>query len=81
MLMECPNKCGVTFERRALDRHISDECSKRSMHCPHCSDVISAKEADQHNNECPAIELPCPNECGEKMRRDQVREKAGRTMG
>ncbi|XP_075246294.1 TNF receptor-associated factor 4-like [Convolutriloba macropyga] len=70
--MECPNKCGDTFERRHLDTHISDVCLKRVLHCPHCSDIVPAQEMDLHEKECPSVKRPCPNDCGAKRTKAEM---------
>ena len=73
MPMECPNKCGETFERRQLDTHISSECAKRVTHCEHCFEIVPAQQMELHEKECPSVKRPCPNDCGVMRNKEEVR--------
>ena len=33
---ECPNGCGIRFEKRFMDKHQSEDCSKRTVVCEFC---------------------------------------------
>ena len=52
--------------RSELDAHLQHECRNRRYKCPQCNEKGRYFEmTTNHLIECPAQELPCPNECGE----------------
>jgi len=34
--IDCPNGCGAKFERRFMNKHQNEDCSKRTMICEFC---------------------------------------------
>ena len=38
--IECPNKCGVTLERKEMELHTSKECPKRKVTCEFCQGSV-----------------------------------------
>lgn len=39
--IDCPNECGVKFERRFMDKHKKDDCAKRTTICEFCKKIFS----------------------------------------
>ncbi len=36
ILIDCPNGCGTKFERRFINKHQNEDCSKRTIPCEFC---------------------------------------------
>ncbi len=59
----CTNGCDDEVQRCEMDEHLETECSLRLHKCPHCSKEGTYKDIeDSHTDECPMIEITCPNE-------------------
>ncbi|XP_065886254.1 TNF receptor-associated factor 5-like [Dysidea avara] len=61
----CAKKCGVSRERKNIDRHLKTECDLRSQYCQYCSKEVVHKEMSGHVAECPIFPLDCPNGCSQ----------------
>ena len=72
--MDCPNACGAHFEKRFLEAHVNDDCTKRMVVCEFCDKKIFYKDEIAHMNACVKFPVPCPNGC--KLT-DIPREKVG----
>ena len=71
--LACPNSCGETVAREAVQSHLTNSCIRRTSYCKHCQiegplDFITEK----HLEVCPKMLLPCPNHCtvGKILRED-----------
>lgn len=40
--IECPNGCGMKFERRFTAKHQTDDCAKRTTICEFCKKTFSS---------------------------------------
>ena len=81
--------CGENLNRGKLTKHLHDECLKRAYECEHCGKkdtymaitgenrVISQKgkvpNEKGHYAKCPEYITNCPNMCGEKMKRKEIK--------
>ncbi|XP_064653213.1 TNF receptor-associated factor 4-like [Lineus longissimus] len=63
VIISCPNACGVDFEKRFLDKHLNDDCTRRKVPCDYCGTCIYVDEEVDHLNECPKFPVTCPNGC------------------
>jgi TNF receptor-associated factor 4 len=36
VLIDCPNGCGVRFEKRFMTKHQAEDCPKRQVVCEFC---------------------------------------------
>ena len=45
-LTPCPNECSAILRRRSIERHLSKDCVRRSLPCPHCGADISLQEKE-----------------------------------
>ena len=62
--VNCPNDCGVAYQRRYLMCHVNAECPRRKVNCQYCHDTGEHQFIEsQHKEECPKLPLPCPNNC------------------
>uniref|UniRef100_A0A1B6FZK8 TNF receptor-associated factor 4 n=1 Tax=Cuerna arida TaxID=1464854 RepID=A0A1B6FZK8_9HEMI len=59
----CENKCGMKLQRRLLNRHKSNECSKRLVNCRYCTLSYVADTLQTHHAACARAPVPCPNRC------------------
>ncbi|KAI0239492.1 TNF receptor-associated factor 4 [Lamellibrachia satsuma] len=59
----CENKCGAKLERRFLNNHMSSECHKRTVPCPHCKKQFVFETLQNHFYRCPRFPVSCPNRC------------------
>ncbi|XP_033628157.1 TNF receptor-associated factor 5-like [Asterias rubens] len=61
--VDCPNSCGAHFEKRFLEAHVNDDCTKRMVTCEFCDKKIFYKDEIAHMNACKKFPVPCPNGC------------------
>ncbi|XP_041456126.1 TNF receptor-associated factor 5-like [Lytechinus variegatus] len=61
--VECPNVCGAHFDKRFLETHLEDDCTKRMVQCEFCQKKIFFKDEIAHMNACQNFPVPCPNGC------------------
>lgn len=61
--VECPNECGAKFEKRFLEGHVSEDCTKRMVQCEFCDTCVFYKDEIAHMNACKRFPVPCPNGC------------------
>ena len=40
--IECSNGCGARFERRFMDKHLNEDCAKRTIECEFCKRKCAA---------------------------------------
>uniref|UniRef100_A0A7E4W4J1 RING-type E3 ubiquitin transferase n=1 Tax=Panagrellus redivivus TaxID=6233 RepID=A0A7E4W4J1_PANRE len=64
----CPNGCGTLIAKGDLDRHIAEDCLKRSTVCEYCKKSIPFKTVKNHLKACPEAIIDCPNGCDLKGR-------------
>ncbi|KER29060.1 MATH domain protein [Opisthorchis viverrini] len=62
-VITCPNDCGVEFEQRYLETHVSNDCPKRSKKCKFCDASLIAANELKHIGVCPRFPVTCPNDC------------------
>ena len=81
--------CGENLNRGQLTKHLAQECLKRAYECEHCGKrdtyiaitgenrVISQKgkvpNEKGHYAKCPEYITNCPNMCGKKMKRKEIK--------
>jgi hypothetical protein len=70
----CPNKCGEKGTRIVIDAHMSEECPFRTVKCDYCQWEDKVNELPEHTTFCPALPVPCPDECGQSVPRDMLDE-------
>ena len=65
--VRCRNDgCGVTVERRFLEKHETEECVRRPTRCSHCDNFEAAYEEVQgHWKVCKRFPVSCPSRCSE----------------
>ena len=66
--VDCSNGCGESLERRHLSNHIDTECPCSNITCQYCA-ITGERQfiKGQHQQQCPKLPLPCPNECDIEM--------------
>ncbi|GIQ84555.1 hypothetical protein KIPB_006072 [Kipferlia bialata] len=69
--VKCP-KCHVEVGRHQLGQHLKSMCPEREVACPHCQTLCLVKNAQKHLTQCQEYSVPCPNDCGEKIRRKHL---------
>ena len=42
-LTNCTNSCGAEFEKRFLEKHMKEDCPRRSITCDFCMTKVSSK--------------------------------------
>ena len=63
VLVECPLKCGIVFERETTEQHNREVCPLRMIECQYCKEEIQVNREKQHVGECvnhPDTEVLCP---------------------
>ena len=62
--VECPLKCGESFQRLDLEKHQSNECVKRPFSCQYCDHKSThEKVVNDHWPKCQHFPKVCPNKC------------------
>ena len=71
--VECIH-CPRPFQRRYVNAHQTEECPQRPFTCKYCNDYESTHEdvVTNHWPKCHFHPVPCPNECGENPKRQQL---------
>ena len=61
--VECPNGCEISnLAKKDLEVHLESQCPKRNYTCPHCDkDGEHNEMTTTHLEECPDMEVKCPN--------------------
>ncbi|CAF1011313.1 unnamed protein product [Rotaria sordida] len=73
ILIDCLNECGAKFERRFLNKHQNEDCTKRTITCEFCKTSILFENEISHLNICPEFKIPCPNQCStQEFSRQQI---------
>ena len=71
----CPRACGVDLERRFVQKHLDEDCTKRGVKCEFCLSEIAFEDEIDHYNTCGKFRVPCPNGCKMKeIPREQVEQ-------
>ena len=80
-LLPCPNQCKKDEEilkllRKDIEKHKKKECPRRQYECSHCNETGEYQErTTTHLEECPNIEIPCPNDgCSKLVKRCDMSE-------
>ena len=75
-IVNCPNDCGIAYQRRYLTIHVETECPCRKVDCQYCHDTGEHQFIEgQHKDECPKFPLPCPYKCEiGTIPRDEMKE-------
>ncbi len=70
----CIHNCGAKLQRRYIQIHQTELCSKRPFSCEHCHDFDSTfiDVAECHWPVCGSFRVPCPNECGSHPQRQNL---------
>ena len=68
--IHCKEKC----ERRVILDHEQNSCLQRPFRCTCCDEYESTFEdvTTTHTSVCPDLLLPCPNDCGESLKRKEI---------
>ncbi|XP_067125094.1 TNF receptor-associated factor 4-like [Centruroides vittatus] len=59
----CENKCGTKVQRRFMNNHRLNDCTKRLVPCRYCQKEFVFDTLQNHTAKCPRYPLPCPNRC------------------
>ena len=73
-IIPCLNECGKNGTRTVIDAHMSEECPFRTVKCDYCQWEDKADTLPEHTTFCPALPVPCPDECGQSVPRDMLDE-------
>ncbi len=72
-VIECPKKCGDSYERRFHETHITEDCARRMVDCQYCKKEIKHEQLEEHYRACTNFPLDCPNGCSKiKYPREEV---------
>ena len=71
--VECQH-CTHPIQRRYINAHQIEECPQRPFACNYCSDYESTYKdvVTNHWLKCPFHPVPCPNKCGENLKRQNL---------
>jgi len=61
--LECPNGCGIRYEKRFIPKHQADDCPKRTVSCEFCKQDLIFEDEIPHLTSCSEFRIPCPNQC------------------
>ena len=66
--------CHEYFQRRHVNAHETESCPQRPFSCDHCEDYGSVYEdvVNNHWPVCKCYPVPCPNECGVSLERQNM---------
>uniref|UniRef100_A0A5K3EX78 TNF receptor-associated factor n=1 Tax=Mesocestoides corti TaxID=53468 RepID=A0A5K3EX78_MESCO len=65
-LVTCIYNCGVEFEVRYMEQHVTSDCPRRPVVCQFCQEKIEMHEQSSHMETCKRFPIPCPNGCKKK---------------
>ena len=67
--------CSESHQRRHINHHQSEVCSKRPFICKHCKDYKSTFEdvTTNHWSVCGCYLVPCSNKCGAVLQRQNIK--------
>ena len=67
--------CCEYFQRRNVYAHEKESCPQRPFSCGYCEDYSSVYEdvVNSHWPICKCFPVPCPNECGARLERQNVK--------
>ena len=78
-LVPCTNKCKdhnddiIHFMRKALNKHLKNDCPNRDYKCEYCGEKGTYAHITQvHDKICELKILPCPNKCSKTMPRQDI---------
>uniref|UniRef100_A0A8C2FZ31 TNF receptor-associated factor n=1 Tax=Cyprinus carpio TaxID=7962 RepID=A0A8C2FZ31_CYPCA len=76
--IRCSNVgCNDTVLRRSLQEHQRNVCSFRLESCLHCRQPFLTSQLQAHQKtSCPDIQVPCPNNCPQMIRRHKLQAHA-----
>ncbi|XP_066911274.1 TNF receptor-associated factor 6-like isoform X2 [Clytia hemisphaerica] len=70
----CTNKCGKDVQRVHLKDHLDNDCVRRVIECEYCNIKIVYSRVVEHNETCTNFPVVCPNNCGTKLIRQQLKQ-------
>ena len=72
--IHCLYECGDRLQRRYIQKHQTELCTKRPFSCEHCHNYESYYDDVIHNHwpVCGSFPLPCPNQCGSFPQRQNI---------
>ena len=72
--IDCLYECGDRLQRRYMQKHQTELCTKRPFSCEHCHNYESNYDDVLHNHwpVCGSFPLPCPNQCGSFPQRQNI---------
>ena len=70
--VKCPNKCGVSIQRKDLENHLAADCPCYCQYCKTTGDKTLI--ANHHKEKCQKFTVQCPNDCGAFMLREEMNE-------
>ncbi|KAM7539081.1 hypothetical protein Aperf_G00000057470 [Anoplocephala perfoliata] len=65
-LVTCIYDCGVEFEVRFMEQHITSDCPRRPVVCQFCQEKLEMHNQPVHMESCKRFPIPCPNGCKRK---------------
>ncbi|KAJ8392367.1 hypothetical protein AAFF_G00074920 [Aldrovandia affinis] len=74
--LQCSNPgCADVLPRRDLREHSEKLCGHRLELCPHCHKPYTLIQIKDHEaTVCPEVQVPCPNECTQMVKRHKLEE-------
>ena len=72
--IKCGNKPGCLWkgELGQLEAHIRSSCPQNDTACVRCGKHGTSSIELSHPGECPDVPVPCPNKCGEEVKRKNI---------
>ncbi|VUZ52040.1 unnamed protein product [Hymenolepis diminuta] len=65
-VVTCIYDCGVEFEVRFMEQHVTADCPRRPVVCQFCQEKIEIHDQPAHMETCKRFPIPCPNGCKRK---------------
>ncbi|VDL96453.1 unnamed protein product [Schistocephalus solidus] len=62
-LVTCIYDCGLEFELRFLQQHVTSDCPRRPVVCQFCQEKIEMQKQPEHTEICRRFPIACPNGC------------------
>lgn len=71
--VNCPNEgCNKVFCREDMNIH-QNICGFKIKKCPDCKKDLMQSQFEYHQTQCPQFKLKCPQNCGEFVRRQDLK--------
>lgn len=78
-ILPCYNEgCKENIFREEIDSHLL-ACDYRIINCDFCINSVAYVYMPKHHEVCPKFIMSCPQECGEKIMREEVNDHVAKT--